>query len=65
MVGTVPIVTATLMDALATLTYPSESTIVLKCVPPIPNPVNYIIRGIRPLENRRIVLQCLEAFNAL
>jgi len=33
-------VTAALMDALATSTYPSESTIVLKCVPPIPNPVN-------------------------
>jgi hypothetical protein len=70
MFGTVPIfyrttVTAAFMYALGTSTYPSESTIVLMYIPPAPNPANYIIRGIRPLENRRVVFQCLEAFKAL
>ena len=67
MVGTAPIfyhttVTAALIDALVTSTYPEEPTIVLKCIPPVPNPAKYAIQGIRPLENRRIVFQCLEAF---
>jgi hypothetical protein len=70
MVGTAPIfyritVTAALIDALATSTHPVESTIVLKCIPSVPNPVNYSIQGMRPLENRRVILQCFEAFKAV
>ena len=67
MIGTAPIfyhitVTAALIDALVTSNYPVEPTIVLKCIPPVPNPAKYTIQGIRPLENRRVVFQCLEAF---
>ena len=70
MVGTAPTfyrvtVTTALIDALATSTYPAESTVVLKYTPPVPDPVNYSIQGMRPLENRRIVFQCLEAFKAV
>ncbi len=70
MVGTAPIfyhmiVTAALIDALVTSTYPAEPTILFKCVPPVPNHAKYAFQGIRPLENRRVVFQCLEAFKAV
>ena len=69
MVGSAPIfyriiVTAALIDALVTSTYPVEPTIVLKCIPPVPNPARYDIEGMQSLENRGIVTRFLEAFKA-
>ncbi|KDR73309.1 hypothetical protein GALMADRAFT_100965 [Galerina marginata CBS 339.88] len=70
MMGSAPIfyripVTVALLNALVTATYPAEETIVLKYYPPVPNPDTYARLGMRPLGNRRVVLQCLEAFKAL
>ena len=70
MVGSAPIfyripVTTALLDALTSATYPAEETIVLRYVPPVPNHFTYSKVGMRPLVNRRIVLQCFEAFKAL
>lgn len=49
--------------ALATSTYPKEETIVLRFIPPVANPETYFSDGIRPLDNRRIILQCFEALS--
>lgn len=70
MVGICPvfyriIVTTALLDALVTSTYPMETTTVLRYVPPVPDPQNYAADGMRPLENRRVVFQCLEAFKRI
>ncbi|KAF8909712.1 hypothetical protein CPB84DRAFT_1673391 [Gymnopilus junonius] len=70
MVGSSPIfyrvpVTTTLLNALVTATYPAEETIVLRYIPPVPNPETYRDLGMRPLANRRIVLQCFEGFKSL
>ena len=70
MIGTAPIfyrisVTTALLQALATASYPQEETIVLKFVPPVPNQNRYRIDGMRPLDNRHIILQCFEAFKAV
>ena len=57
-------VTETLEGALLTASYPAQETIVLRFIPPVPDPIRYTMRGygMGPLENRRIVLQCFEAF---
>ncbi len=70
MIGTAPIfyhmiITAALINALVMSTYPAELTILLKCVPPVPNSAKYAFQGIRPLENCHIVFQCLEAFKVV
>lgn len=70
MVGISPVfyrifVTMALVDALVTSTYPVEKTTVFRYVPPVPDPQNYAAEGMRPLENRRIVFQCLEAFKSI
>jgi hypothetical protein len=70
MIGTAPIfyritVTTALLQALATASYPQEETIVLKFIPPVPNQNRYRIDGMRPLDNRHIILQCFEAFKAV
>ena len=59
------IVTTALIDALVTSTYPVETTTVLRYVPPVPDPENYATEGMRPLENRRVVFQCLEALKEI
>ncbi|KAF8808453.1 hypothetical protein BYT27DRAFT_7137408 [Phlegmacium glaucopus] len=69
MIGTAPIfyripVTTALLQALATASYPQEETTVLKFIPPVPNQHRYRIDGMRPLDNRHIILQCFEAFKA-
>lgn len=56
------IVTTALIDALVTSAYPKETTTALRHVLPVPDPHNYATEGMRPLENRRVVFQCLEAF---
>ena len=70
MVGTAPTfysinVTEKLLDCISEGTYPSEETMVLKYIPPVPKPELYLPLGIRPLENRRIIFQCFEAFKSL
>jgi hypothetical protein len=70
MIGTAPIfyrifVTTALLQALATASYPQEETIVLKFIPPVPNQNRYRIDGMRPFDNRHIILQCFEAFKAV
>ncbi|KAJ8699428.1 hypothetical protein PTI98_002543 [Pleurotus ostreatus] len=70
MVGTSPIfyrttVTRSLLNNLSSLQYPSEETIVLRFVPPVANPRLYSRVGMTTVENRRIVLQCFEAFKPL
>ncbi|KAL0952234.1 hypothetical protein HGRIS_006524 [Hohenbuehelia grisea] len=67
MVGSTPIfyrtvVTESLLDSLVTLTYPSEETIVLKYIPPVPEPHNYLTQGMGPVGNRAVVFRCFEAF---
>ena len=69
MAGSAPIfyripVTVALLDALVTGTYPAEETVVLRYIPSVSNPEGYRNRGMRPLDNRRVVLQCLESFKA-
>jgi len=59
------IVTTALIDALVTSAYPMETTTVLRYVPPVPDPQNYAAEGMRPLENRQVVFQCLEAFKSI
>ena len=67
MVGTTPNffripVTQQLIVALATAQYPAEPTIVHKLVPPVPDHTTILEQGMLPLANRRIILQCFEAF---
>lgn len=69
MVGTAPVfyripVSPLLLEALVTSAYPKEEAIVLRFVPPVANKETYFSEGMRPLINRRIVLQCFEAFKA-
>jgi len=66
---TVPIfyripVTVELLQALAAGSYPTEETVVFCFHPRLQNP-KYSHGGIHLLENRRIILQYLEAFKAL
>ena len=70
MTGTTPVfyrvpVTVALLTALYTAQYPDEETVVLRFIPPVPNQSRYRLDGMRPLENRWIVLQCFEAFKAV
>ncbi|KAF9479487.1 hypothetical protein BDN70DRAFT_834440 [Pholiota conissans] len=69
MVGTAPTfyripVSPKLLEALVTLTYPQEETIVYRCLPPVPDKQKYASEGMRPLTNRCIVLQSFQAFKA-
>jgi len=67
MAGTSPIfyripVSDKLLDALVTASFPPDETVVLKFIPSVPHPERYFLNGMGPLPNRRIVLQCFEAF---
>ena len=57
-------VTDTLEEAISTASYPTEETTVFQFIPPVPDSAHYGDhgKGMRPLENRHIVLQCFEAF---
>lgn len=70
MVGASPIfykipITLALVTAVVTAQYPAQPTIVQRFVPPVANPIHYARDGMRPLGNRLIVFQCLEAMRAL
>jgi hypothetical protein len=58
-------VTQNLVDAVTTAQYPPDETIVCKLLLPLPNIVNTLEEGMVPLENRRIMFQCFEAFKLL
>ncbi|KAF9440731.1 hypothetical protein P691DRAFT_780015 [Macrolepiota fuliginosa MF-IS2] len=70
MVGTMPTffkipVTQTLATHIAFGTYPPAETIVNYCYPPVPRPARRRSEGMKPLDNRREVLKCYEAFKAI
>ena len=70
MVGASPIfykipITLALVTAVITAQYPAQPTIVQRFIPPVANPIRYARDGMRPLGNRLIVFQCLEAMRAL
>ncbi len=65
MVHTSPIffkitVTQTLSTHIRHGTYPPEETRVTYCYPPVPRPTRS--EGMRPLDNRRKILRCYEAY---
>ncbi|KAH9046184.1 hypothetical protein EDB84DRAFT_1629828 [Lactarius hengduanensis] len=67
MVGTTPTfykipVTNEMLISLATSQYPSQVTTVERLVPPVPFPERLVSDGMKTLSNRRIILQCSEAF---
>ncbi|KIM79919.1 hypothetical protein PILCRDRAFT_823099 [Piloderma croceum F 1598] len=67
MIGTAPTfykipVTDELLISLATSQYPTQVTTVTKLVPPVPFPERLANDGMKPLVNRRIILQCFDAF---
>ncbi|KIJ31389.1 hypothetical protein M422DRAFT_185989 [Sphaerobolus stellatus SS14] len=67
MFGTAPTfyklpITTALLDSIMTAQFPLRQTIVHKLVPPVPNMAQFLENGMRPLENRRVILQCFEAF---
>jgi len=67
MIGTAPTfykipVTDEILISLATSQYPTQVTTVTKLVPPVPFPERLANDGMKPLVNRRIILQCFEAF---
>ncbi|KAF9793419.1 hypothetical protein BJ322DRAFT_1034560 [Thelephora terrestris] len=70
MVGTSPVffkipVTETLWTHIRHGSYPPEETRVIYCYPPVPHPPCSWSEGMMPLENRREILECFEAFKAL
>ncbi|KAF8993272.1 hypothetical protein BDQ17DRAFT_1413021 [Cyathus striatus] len=46
-------------------TYPPEETRVNYCYPPVPRPDLLRREGMKPLDNRRVIFQCYEAFKAV
>ncbi|KAI6103498.1 hypothetical protein F5141DRAFT_210462 [Pisolithus sp. B1] len=67
MMGTSPIfykieVTGELVKAVASGTYPATQTIVHAHVPAVPRPRRHWIEGMKPLDCRRVILSCYEAF---
>ncbi len=70
MVGTSPAffkipITQTLSDHIAHGTYPPAETRVTYCYPPVPRPARRHSEGMKPLDNRREMLKCYEAFKAI
>lgn len=67
MKGTMPIfykipVTADLVRAVQLGEYPAQETIVYAHIPVVPRPARRYSEGMKPLDNRRVVLACYEAF---
>ncbi|KAF9519453.1 hypothetical protein BS47DRAFT_1288244 [Hydnum rufescens UP504] len=70
MVGTSPAffkipVTQTLSTHIRHGTYPEEETRVTYCYPPISRPSHRRTEGMKPLDNRRQILRCYEAFKVI
>ncbi len=67
MVGTAPSffkipVTEQLSQCVAQGQYPLSPAIVAGHVPDLPRPNRRFSEGMKPLDNRRVILQCYEAF---
>jgi len=63
-VGTTPTfyripITEDLAQHVAHGTYPTDPIRVTFCLPPVPRPAS---EGVKPLDNRRVILSCYEAF---
>lgn len=70
MVGTSPIffkipVTENLEFHIRHGTYPPDVTTVTYCQPPVPRPARRRSEGMKPLDNRRQILMCYEAFSTV
>jgi len=70
MVGTSPTffkipVTQTLATHIRHGTYPPEETRVTYCYPPVARPARRRSEGMKPLDNRREILKCYEAFKTI
>ena len=55
-------VTSALVEAIEGAQYPEHVTIVHKLIPPVQQPVELQFHGMRPLDNRHVILSCFEAF---
>jgi hypothetical protein len=69
MVGTSPTffkipVTRTLSTHIRHGTYPQETNVTY-CHPPVPRPARRHSEGMKPLDNRREILRCYEAFKVI
>jgi hypothetical protein len=67
MIGSAPIfyripITQELLLSVVTAQYPPLVTVVQRFVPPVTNPLLYVQDGMVRLNNRRVILQCYEAF---
>ena len=67
MVGSSPtfykiLVTSELVLSVITARYLPPATTVKRLIPPVPFPGRLANDGMEPLANRRIILQCFEAF---
>ena len=67
MIGSTPTfykinVTQDLVDAVETAQYPANPTTVYKLVPPVDDLVRLDQNGMKPLNNRAVILSCFEAF---
>lgn len=70
LVGTTPTlykipVTADLVRSVRHGTYPAEPTVVTMHVPAVPRPARRYSEGMKPLDNRRAILSCYEAFKRI
>ena len=64
MVGSAPYFYRVRVTEALLTSYPSEETVVLRFIPPVPDMDLYASEGMRPLRNRSVVFQCFEAFKA-
>ncbi|KAM6497621.1 hypothetical protein JOM56_005569 [Amanita muscaria] len=67
MAGTAPTfykvnITTALVNAVETGEYPSQATTVHKLIPPVQSRWDFERDGMRPLNNRAVILSCFEAF---
>ena len=65
--GTAPMfykipITTNPLESIATAQFPPQQTIVQRLIPPVPNMSRLLEDGMIPLDNRRVILQCFEAF---
>lgn len=58
-------VTQTLSTHIRYGTYPPEEICVTYCYPPVPRPAHRHSEGMKPLDNRREILKCYEAFKGI
>ncbi|KZP20346.1 hypothetical protein FIBSPDRAFT_827148 [Athelia psychrophila] len=70
MVGSAPVfykipVTQDLLTAIITAQYPQDAIVVERFFPPVNNRIAYVYEGMKPLDNRLIVLKTFEAFKQL